>query len=213
MCFSKTGSYRQNQRRSWRSSDKECPLCKAANKPSHHYLSECTYLPEKDRAYITKKQKSKTRTIKVDIPVSDSEDGSTDSESEDHFESTGHTTAGHVKTGALSRHVDAKQSPTFRAFYKHDVVNIMLDTGAEVTLIRQCVAQYLGLKVKKTSQKAFQADGVTPLDVVGETSFIVSVQHVQLKIEALVVTDVDIDILAGMPCMEANDIFVSFPVC
>lgn len=33
---------------------KSCPLCSQARRPSRHFLSECSYLPEKDRKYLAK---------------------------------------------------------------------------------------------------------------------------------------------------------------
>ena len=31
-----------------------CPLCKQAGRADHHYLSECTFLPERNRRYMAK---------------------------------------------------------------------------------------------------------------------------------------------------------------
>ncbi|CAC5426728.1 unnamed protein product [Mytilus coruscus] len=33
---------------------KSCPLCKAAGRPDHHFLSKCSFLPNSDRKYMVK---------------------------------------------------------------------------------------------------------------------------------------------------------------
>ena len=49
--------------------------------------------------------------------------------------------------------VSIKQSPHLKAFYNHHAINLTLDTGAPI---------------QKTKQTALQADGITPLAVVGQ---------------------------------------------
>ena len=58
--------------------------------------------------------------------------------------------------------------------------------------------------MKKSNQTALQADGVTPLEILGETHLIVSRDGQELHSEALVVCDLDVDLLAGIPFMDFN---------
>ena len=51
-------------------------------------------------------------------------------------------------------------------------------------------------------------DGVTPLNVVGETQHMLSRDNLDLHLDALVVKDLDVDVLAGTPFMTTNDIAV-----
>ena len=67
--------------------------------------------------------------------------------------------------------------------------------------------------IEKFFQQALQADGVTPLAVVGETHLILSQADKQLALDALVVDDLDVDILAGTPFVIANDITVRPAKC
>ena len=69
----------------------------------------------------------------------------------------------------LVRHVSTKQSPHMKAFHNHHPVYLTLDTGAEISMIKTSVATQIGAIVKKSTQNALLADGVTPLDIVGET--------------------------------------------
>ena len=64
-----------------------------------------------------------------------------------------------------------------------------------------------------TSQKAFQADGITAMTVKGETHLTLSRDNISLSLEALVVDDLDVDVLAGTPFMIANDISVRPSKC
>ena len=108
----------------------------------------------------------------------------------------------------ISRRVKAQGSPAFKAFYKHKAVNLTIDTGAETNMIKASVAHYLGVKITTTKQTALQADGITPLEVIGETSISLSRNDLNLQLEALIVADLDVDVLAGTPFMTANDIAV-----
>lgn len=73
-------------------------------------------------------------------------------------------------------------------------------------MIKASVAQSIGATINKNAQKALQAEVVTPLSIGWETRLFVSPDSVELKLETLVVTDLDIDILAGIPFMTTNDI-------
>ena len=58
-----------------------------------------------------------------------------------------------------------------------------------------------------------QADGLTLSAVVGETRLILSRAGNQLTLDALVVDDLDVDVLAGTPFLIANDISVRPAKC
>ena len=107
---------------------------------------------------------------------------------------------------STSRRVSTKQSPQMKVFYKQFPLQIILDSGAEISMIKTSVANYIGAPIQKSDQKALQADGVTPLSIAGETHLLLSRNGVNLKLEALVVNDLDIDILAGIPFLTINDI-------
>lgn len=172
---------------------KQCPLCKQAGRASYeHYLSECRFLPENDRLYL-----SKARNI---IGV-DCDDGSDDEQSAGDGDCTG-------DVSTVACRVNTKQSPFFKSFYRHHPLRLTLDTGAETNMIREAVAKSIGAKIGKSSQLARQADGVTPLNVIGETHLTLSRDGTDLQLDALVVADLDVDVLAGTPFMSTNDVSV-----
>ena len=59
-----------------------------------------------------------------------------------------------------------------------------------------------------TTQSAHQADGSSPLEVVGETLVIFSRDTHDFNFEGLVVENLDVEVLAGTPFMERNDVAI-----
>ena len=85
------------------------------------------------------------------------------------------------------------QSPFLHAFYSHHPLRLTIDTGAETNMMRASLAWHIGAKVTKSSQTALQADGRTPLAVVGETCLPLIHHGRPLTLEALVDGDLDRD--------------------
>ena len=179
---------------------KPCPLCKQAGRNDQHFLSACSYLPPEDRTYLSRSRLTSSfdneESDYVPPPFPDEDDPP-------------------LRTAArtVSRRVSTKQSPHFKAFYKHHPLRLTLDTGAETSMIKSSVARSIGATIVKSSQQALQADGMTPLAVAGETHLILSRADKQLGLDALVVDDLDVDVLAGTPFLIANDITVRPALC
>ena len=75
-------------------------------------------------------------------------------------------------------------------------------------MIKTAVAEQIGAPIQKTKQTALQADGITPLAVVGEVHLDLRRNANKLHLDALVVNDLDVDILAGTPFVVTNDISI-----
>ena len=93
-------------------------------------------------------------------------------------------------------------------FYAHHPVRVTINSGATGNMIRHTVIQRLGCQVAPSSQSVHQADGSSPLHVVGETRFPFTRGGHTFIFEGLVVENLDVDVLAGTPFMESNDIAV-----
>ena len=93
-------------------------------------------------------------------------------------------------------------------FHNHHAVQLTLDTGAETSMIKSSIAQQIGATIQKTKQTALQADGITSLSVVGEVHLDLSRNSHTLHLDALVVNNLDVDVLAGTPFMVNNDISI-----
>ncbi len=180
--------------------NKTCPLCKQANRAQfHHYLSKCPFLPTSDRQYLTR-----ARQIMADSPDMTHSDSDSDSPSvaECHPASHNH------RIKLSGRRVSTKCSPHLKVFYNHHALQLTLDTGAETSMIKASIAKQIGATILKTKQTALQADGITPLTVTGEVHLKLHRNHFKLQLDALVVEELDVDVLAGTPFMAINDISV-----
>lgn len=104
--------------------------------------------------------------------------------------------------------VNVSQFPFLHAFYRHHPLRLTIDTAMETNMTRASLARHIGDKVTKSSQTALQADACTPLTVVGKTCLPLIRHGRSLTLEALVVKDLDVDILAGTPFTTSNDITV-----
>lgn len=104
--------------------------------------------------------------------------------------------------------VNVRSSPLFHSFYEHNPLMLTIDTGAETNLIKSSVATSIKCPIYPSSQVAFQADGKTPLKVKGETHVTLTRDGLELSFSGLVIDDLDVDILAGVPFMEENDVAV-----
>ena len=193
------GSYHNFQRPGAKLQVKSCPLCKQAGRNDRHFLSKCTYLPAEDRTFLAKARLTSSL---------DDEDNIDDSEFFCPPEAEDFAPPPHTSARIVSRRVSTKQSPHFNAFYRHHPLKLILDTGAETSMIKASVARSIDAPIARTSQQALQADGVTPLVVVGETHLTLSRADKHLTLDALVVEDLDVDVLAGTPFMITNDISV-----
>ena len=190
-------SYKMNSRPN--RPTRSCPLCKQAGRPDNaHFLSECSFLPEQDRKYITKARQM------ADIFDNPSEPEPTPcvDESVGDTDDTGSSLNSHVFR------IQTRQSPYLDMFYAHHPVRVTIDSGATGNMIRHTVIQCLGCQVTPSSQSIHQADGSSPLHVVGETRFPFTRGGHTFIFEGLVVENLDVDVLAGTPFMESNDIAV-----
>ena len=177
-------------------STKTCPLCKqAGRRDTGHYLSACPFLPDQDKRFITKARL--VATIQDDIDFATEDEPPLD---ELHLDDT--------EAAPVNRRVQVRRSPFMHAFHGSHPVSITIDSGAEVNMIRESVARSIGATINKSSQQALQADGRSPLTVKGETRICLSRQKKFFTLEALVVEDMDVDVLAGVPFMSLNDVSV-----
>ena len=104
--------------------------------------------------------------------------------------------------------VSIVQSPVLNTFYHEHPVQLTLDTGATSNMVRTSSAKLFGFPIMPASQVAGQADGVTPLDVIGEVHCSLTRGQWTFELDALVVCQLDVDILAGNPFMVCNNIGV-----
>lgn len=191
---------------------KSCPLCQQAGRPDFrsHFLSGCKFLPEPDRLFMSKIRQVAGIELEESSYDYQHYPDLTSPPGFEEFADMQHCPSRVLPTmkPPATRRVNVSQSPFLHAFYGHHPLRLTIDTGAETNMMRASLAKHIGAKITKSSQTALQADGRTPLTVVGETRLPLIRQGRPLTLEALVVENLDVDILAGTPFMASNDIAV-----
>ena len=89
----------------------------------------------------------------------------------------------------------------------------LLEKCKEPNMMRASLARHIGAKVTKSSKTALQADGRTPLTIVGETRLPLICHGRSLTLGALVGKDLNVGTLAGTPFMTSKDITVCPTKC
>ncbi|CAH1246109.1 MUC4 [Branchiostoma lanceolatum] len=119
--------------------------------------------------------------------------------------------ARHVGAPPQQRGVKASASPNLEAFHKGAMVKILLDSGAESSMIRADEARRLGLCISpnNTDLTPIQADG-RRLSAVGECCTTFYKKKVALQFDAIVVEDLVDPIIAGSPFLESNGLMINF---
>lgn len=177
--------------------DKVCPLCKQAGRSmTNHFLSQCTFLPDSDRRFMVK-----ARQIAGILDNDQEIETSPDSDSPDPDT----TLPG---PDMVAYRVQTRQSPYMDVFHDHRVVRVTLDSGATGNMIRRSTAKHLGCPIISSAQSVQQADGSSQLQVIGEIRTTFTRDHTNFAFEGLVVENLDVEVLAGTPFMETNDIAV-----
>ena len=115
-----------------------------------------------------------------------------------------------VKSFNDNSSIELIPSAVFSVFYQDKVIHLTLDNGCTGNIIRLNVAEGLNVKMKPTKVKAKLADNKTFLDVVGEISIDLIRGKMSFKFNAIVVTDLGPDVLAGTPFQKENDVMTDF---
>ena len=179
---------------------KICVLCMAAGRRGFntHWLCECMYLPEAHCQAVARAYR-----------VADDE---YDDDGETHQDDIPEHSDGYdplIDALNPTHRVNIFQSPHITAHYGHNAIKLTMDCGATSNLINITFAYRLGFPLKPACQGAHQADGRAPMSVLGETHIFVSRGKWSFQLDALVVKELDIDFLAGMPFLSINSIAIS----
>lgn len=199
----------QAQHKNNRLGQRSCALCQAAGRPGSetHFLSRCRFLPDADRRFLA--------GVRLIVGCEgDAGDDELDALASPQVSDTDAFPAVPDSQSSDSiRRVQTAPSPHLIVFHDHHPLRLTLDTGAEVNLLRSSAAVKLGATIRKTSQTAYQADGHSALAIVGETRLSLHREDRVLTLDALVVSDLDVDVLAGAPFMRTNDVSVRPAAC
>ncbi len=107
----------------------------------------------------------------------------------------------------LACRVQTSDSPYLNVFSSHHVIQITLDSGATGDMIHQSTAVHLRARVVSSAQSAHQANGYSHLQA-GETRITFTSDDKVFQFTCLVVGNPNVEVLAGTPFMETNDVAV-----
>ena len=85
----------------------------------------------------------------------------------------------------------------FTVHFRWQAINITLDSGATVAIIKEEFARRIGITFCKSKMKAVQADGCTKLNVVGECHENFERGKVTLTFNAIIVDELTVPVLGG----------------
>ena len=179
---------------------KICVLCMAVCRRGFNaqWLRECMHLPEAD-----------CQAVAWTCRVADDEYDDDGETHQDDIPEHSDECDPLIDAPNPTRRVNIDQSPHITAHYDHNAIKLTMDCGATSNLINITAAHRLGFPLKPACQGAHQADGRTPMSVLGETHIFVSLGKLSFQLDALVVKELDVDFLAGMPFLSINDIAIS----
>ena len=113
------------------------------------------------------------------------------------------------ESGNLSlRRVDIESSPILEVQCGSTTVPVVIDSGAESSLIEEEYALSTGATILKTTTKAHQADGQSSLEIVGEVHMEFKRYPHTFKFNGLVARKLKDKVIAGMPFLSTNDIYI-----
>ena len=176
---------------------KFCPLCDANQRPSDHFLSECKFLPEADKKFMSR---PRTRAVEAEEEEYDLED---DFQQFQIWKAS----KGERSSSADVRKVGIVSSPYLIVQYGPYSVAILVDSGAEISMMEEEFAHHIGATIYPTSTSARQADGASNLKIVGEVHLKFTLGNLELKFDALVAKSLTDNVIAGVPFLTAHDIY------
>ena len=171
-----------------------CPLCSSMNRLSNHFLSKCQHLPDQDRKFM-----AKARYIAA---IDENEETEFDVQPEESLLSQ----VAAISLPSSTKRFQIKCSPIVNMTYKHYNISTTLDTGSETNMINESTARLIHAPITPSFQSAVQADGHSELSSTGETRINLTFHNKTFSLEALVVKNLDGDVIAGIPFLSEHDI-------
>ena len=135
-----------------------CPLCEATGRQSNHFLSECRFLPEADKKFLS----SRARSRAVDVLEEFDDEAEEESSEIDQVHSSNHGEC-MCKCGSTIQRKDIKIKKIQSSINRVDVVSspclwvkygkheVNLDTAAEADVIKLSFVRKIGVLICSTT--------------------------------------------------------------
>ena len=193
-----------------------CLYCKLLEKSGYlsHPTEHCKLL-QKERDFHKRDYPSRgaARLVEVDEYGQEYDDYNQYDESYSDYQQQGYPFVKQVVSDQqVTDHqinlVTVNASPTLSVYHNNTPYTITLDSGGTCNALDSETAKELRCDIRQTVHRAWQADGVTELNVIGETSVEFQRQGKQFCLRALVFHSPTPTILGGMPFFIENDISI-----
>ena len=184
----------------------KCSICTKAGLPNGHYLRQCKFLLPADNSYL------KSRHLEIDEESFVDDQYSEDAYAEDPPDISNVAMSSvntcPPATPTIINRVETSIAALWKASANGTDANILMDTGSGGEMIDASICKNIGAKIRPATQGATQADGETPLDVIGETSFTIERDGMILPWKGLVCKKLSTGIIVGLPFMKRHDISI-----
>ena len=201
-------------------SRKFCRICyHAGSSPTvylSHAISSCSYLTKADKADLKSLSavqslslvETGTRKDAIVAPgwdTDENESGESDNSNDDGINYESYVPSLINNALALQANtlvpqcnlIQPKPSQVLATSFNNKKLPITLDSGATISFIREDIATSLNIPIQPNSQSATLADKCTTIVAIGEINVIVYFQQCPLKLQALVVADLQAPCFGG----------------
>ena len=188
---------------------KMCILCKASGRQYlGHDSGTCWFVSKHEKHEIAKALMVDLGEECEDYEDAEAENTNSISYIGNEAENTDNTQVIEAAMATTTiRKVQSASSPYFYAFYGHTPCHIVVDTGANSSLVSLKFLRQAGINTKPTNHSARSVDK-SSLNLLGEVHLTLQFGNLDLPITALVVDSLDCDFLGGVPFCRDNDIEV-----
>ena len=190
-----------------RSTQRQCDYCRVMGRSAYstHNIDDCLFLKkEKDRR--PPYSQGASRAVEAE-EYDEYDEHANEFYSEYPYESSfavKRVTEHHINLNLVT----VTASPILTMYHNNQPYNITLDSGGTCNALDTVTARELNCDVRATVHRAWQADGVTELDVIGETTVEFQRHEKSFRLRALVFRSPQSTILGGMPFFIENDISI-----
>ena len=179
---------------------RQCDYCRVMGRQSYrnHNIDNCLFLKD-ERQYSAR---GTSRAFETD---------DYDEHCQDYYDECGEYSQSELKQVVTEHYINrvaVSASPVIVLYHNNTPYDITLDSGGTTNAMDSATAGQMNCDIRPTYQRAFQADGKTELDVIGETEVELSRNGQTFRYYSLVYNSAEPVILAGMPFMIENDVSI-----
>ena len=167
-----------------------CIICKSAGRPFNgHDVGTCWFVSKFDKMSM-----SKALCVVVEDDTDAPYELLEEAEEQDN-----------TVLSCQVKRVQCNASPFFYAFHMSTPCHVTIDSGATSSLISRAFAVLANIQLKPTLHSA-KGVNKTPINVLGEVHFVLHFDGIDYPMSALIVDNLDSDILAGTPFCKQHDV-------